>query len=199
LLRHQVFSTEHARTLPEIVCAGPDVLLSETLLADYRPNAGVVLFNREGAVWLGRRLADADPEDPEITSDTYRWQFPQGGIDAGETPAEAARRELKEETGFGGGRLLFMTPGWLAYDFPPETKPKKWRGQRQKYAVMLFDGVDGDFDLEADDHQEFEAWRWASLEETTKLIVPFKRAVYEELAVALMPLRDRIAEGTVCL
>lgn len=120
--------------------------------------------------------------------------MPQGGVDAGESYEEAAFRELKEETGVTSARLLLMTPGWLIYDFPAGYKKKNWIGQRQKWAAMLFEGKDDEIDLEADDKQEFDAWRWAELEEAPKLIVPFKKAVYAEVASALAPLRDFIRE-----
>jgi putative (di)nucleoside polyphosphate hydrolase len=159
----------------------------------YRPNVGVALFNRDGRVWIGRRIGDF--ADIGEAMDGWRWQMPQGGIDDGEDPARAAFRELKEETGVASARLLAMTPGWLPYDFPPGYKKKHWRGQRQKWAAMLFVGEDSEIDLEADDKQEFDAWRWAELEETPGLIVPFKRRVYEELVLAFSPLRDYLREG----
>ena len=155
------------------------------LIKDYRPNVGVALFNRDGRVWYGRRFHDF-PESP----DTWRWQMPQGGVDDGEPIVEAAFRELKEETGVASARLLTVTPGWLAYDFPRGYKKKHWKGQRQKWAAMLFEGDEGEIDLEAEDHQEFDAWRWGELEEAPSLIVPFKRHVYEELMAAFVPLRD---------
>ncbi len=165
----------------------------EAVLERYRPNVGVVLFDARGKVWFGRRISDfADlGEGP----DGWRWQFPQGGIDDGENVAEAAFRELKEETGVSSARLLALTPGWLPYDFPPGYRKKNWKGQRQKYAIMMFEGEDAEIDLEADDHQEFDDWRWGELEDAPGLIVPFKRHVYEDLVASLAPLRDYLRGG----
>jgi len=160
----------------------------DDILSRYRPNVGVVLFNREGEVFFGRRVSDF--ADLGEDRDAFRWQFPQGGVDADEDIVDAAFRELKEETGVATARLLAMTPGWLAYDFPAGYKKKKWVGQRQKWAAMLFEGAESEIALDADAHQEFDQWRWGELEEAPHLIVPFKRKVYEELALSFAPLRD---------
>ncbi|GJL94238.1 MAG: RNA pyrophosphohydrolase [Hyphococcus sp.] len=160
----------------------------ETLLKHYRPNVGVALFNRKGQVWLGQRVGNFNTLGEP--GNDYRWQMPQGGVDNGEDIAVAAFRELKEETGISRARLLTITPGWLAYDFPREYKKKKWKGQRQKWAAMLFEGKDSEINLQADEHQEFDDWRWGELEEAPSLIVPFKKSVYKELMSAFIPLRD---------
>ncbi len=165
----------------------------EDLLDQYRPNVGVVLFNRRGRVFYGRRVGDFADFGEE--KDAFRWQFPQGGVDDREDIVKAAFRELKEETGVATARLLALTPGWIAYDFPKGYKKKNWRGQRQKWAAMLFEGEDSEIDLEADDDQEFDAWRWGDLEDAPSLIVPFKRKVYEELVLAFAPLRNFLREG----
>ena len=156
----------------------------------YRPNVGVCLLNRDGAVWLGQRAGLGKHED--LTS--HPWQMPQGGIDEGESVAEAARRELYEETGVRSARLLAVTPGWIAYDFPEGYRRKKWRGQRQKWAVMLFEGEDAEVNLDAHDEREFDAWRWVPPEEAAGLVVPFKRAVYAELMALVVPLAAFVRE-----
>ncbi len=164
----------------------------EKILQRYRPNVGVMLFNCDAQVWIGRRVggfADIDPVFGE-GPDQWRWQMPQGGIDEGEDIETAARRELKEETGVSSATIIAVTPGWLAYDFPPAYKKKHWKGQRQKWAAMQFDGPTSEVVLDADEHQEFDDWRWAELEEVTDLIVPFKRHVYAEIVSAFTPLRD---------
>ena len=146
---------------------------------EYRPNVGVVLFNADGKVWLGRRAKTPGP---------FNWQFPQGGVDDGEDLEAAARRELKEETGVSSAELLAQTDAWVYYDFPDGTQgPKAWRGfkgQRQMWFAFRMTGPDSEIDLFADDEVEFEEWRWADLAEALDLIVPFKRPAYESVVKA---------------
>lgn len=145
----------------------------------YRPNVGVVLFHPDGRVWLGRRHNTPGP---------YNWQFPQGGVDAGEDLETAARRELAEETGVRTTTYLGRTDGWLAYDFPAEHSGSKvargWKGQKQVWFALRFDGDEAEIDLSGDGHPEFDTWRWARLDETPTLIVPFKRPIYEAVVKA---------------
>jgi putative (di)nucleoside polyphosphate hydrolase len=139
--------------------------------ANYRQGVGIVLINQSGGVFVGRRA--------DVKEDA--WQMPQGGIDPGESPEQAALRELKEEIGTDKVELLAESKGWLYYDVPSELAQKawgrQWRGQRQKWFVMLFKGQDNDIDL-ATEHPEFNAWRWVSSQELSGLAVSFKRQLY---------------------
>lgn len=148
-------------------------------LSPYRPNVGVVLFHPDGRVWFGRRAATPPP---------WCWQFPQGGVDEGEDLEQAARRELEEETGARHVTLLARTDGWIIYEFPPEAAGAKiakgWKGQKQVWFAFRFDGDEDEFDLAADSHPEFDAWRWGYLAEAPALIVPFKRGAYEAVVRA---------------
>jgi putative (di)nucleoside polyphosphate hydrolase len=146
-------------------------------LPEHRPNVGIVLFNRDGLVWYGRRAGAAGP---------HCWQFPQGGVDPGEDLYDAARRELTEETGVVSTSLLGRTQGWITYDFPPgaERGRKGWKGQKQIWFALRFEGRDEEIDLGAHHHVEFDAWRWGRLEEATDLIVPFKREAYAQVVRA---------------
>jgi putative (di)nucleoside polyphosphate hydrolase len=141
----------------------------------YRPAVGIMLLNRRGEVFVARRI------DMPMTS---AWQMPQGGIDAGETPRQAALREMREEIGTDKAEILGESVGWLQYDLPPDLAGEVWsgryRGQRQKWFVMRFTGSDADIDL-ATDHPEFDAWRWVAPERLPELIVPFKRQLYVDV------------------
>ena len=146
----------------------------EEYLLQYRPNVGIVLFNQFGQVWLGHRTMDA-LEPGQQKDDHHRWQM---GLRVGSTRVSQFVTLLFVSYGKRRAsclpKVICVSPGWLPYDFPPEHKAKKWRGQRQKWVAMLFHGQDEEIDLQADDHQEFDEWRWAELEEAPKLIVPFK-------------------------
>ncbi len=140
----------------------------------YRLCVGVVLINRAGRVFVGRR----------IDQNTPAWQFPQGGIDEGEEPCAAALRELVEEIGTDAAEFLGESASWYDYDLPDKLLGKVWsgryRGQRQKWFAMRFTGGDSDIDLETD-QPEFAAWKWVPIDDVPALIVPFKRAVYQRV------------------
>ena len=139
----------------------------------YRPCVGVLLLNADGGIFVGERI-----DTPGA------WQMPQGGIDAGESPAEAASRELQEETGIADAALLAVSEKWLTYDLPGELASQAWngrfRGQAQIWVAFRFDGDEGAIDLEAH-HAEFSRYKWTDPESLLSEIVDFKRAVYEEV------------------
>ena len=140
----------------------------------YRRGVGIMLLNRDGKVFVGRRI---DQEEEA-------WQMPQGGIDRGETPRDAAFRELREETGTDKAEIVAEAKDWLTYDLPGALRGRLWRGryvgQKQKWFAMRFQGRDGDIDL-ATHHPEFSAWRWVGHDQLVTLIVPFKRALYGDV------------------
>lgn len=158
----------------------------------YRPCVGVVLFNPEGLVWVGQRIDM--PGDAEGRG--HWWQMPQGGIDPGEDPQAAAFRELYEETNIRSAELIGETEDWLIYDLPDELLGKAWggryRGQKQKWLALRFTGEDSEIDVRhpgGGSHKpEFVQWRWEQLRRLPELIVPFKRAVYEQVVAAFRDL-----------
>jgi putative (di)nucleoside polyphosphate hydrolase len=148
----------------------------------YRPNVGAVLFNAAGLILVARRA-----DMPNAEGSPGGWQLPQGGMDKGEDPAVAVFRELEEEVGTAKAEIMAEHPEWLNYDLPAELIGKalggKYRGQTQKWFALRFLGTDADIRLDLDPHPEFDAWRWARLAELPGMAVPFKRAIYERLAV----------------
>ncbi len=147
----------------------------------YRLNVGAALFNAEGRVFVGRRADQADGAPAT-------WQMPQGGIDSGEEPAAAVLRELEEEIGTARATILAEHQEWLTYELPPALASRafagRYRGQRQKWFALRFDGSDADIALDRHSHPEFVAWRWAALAELPDLAVAFKRDVYISVADA---------------
>ncbi|MEX6508801.1 RNA pyrophosphohydrolase [Jiella sp. M17.18] len=154
----------------------------------YRPCVGIMVLNGEGRVWAGRRLIE---DKGEMTGAVKLWQMPQGGIDEGEEPLEAARRELYEETGMLTVSLLAEAPHWIDYDLPPElvgvALKGRFRGQTQRWFAFRFEGDESEIAIDpppGGHAAEFDEWAWKPMDELLDLIVPFKRGVYEEVVRA---------------
>ena len=148
----------------------------------YRPNVGIILANRKNEVFWGKRV------------NQHAWQFPQGGIQHGETPLQAMYRELEEEIGLGRPhvRILGRTREWLRYEVPEKWLRRAgegggaYRGQKQIWFLLRMVGRDCDVRLRASGHPEFDAWRWHDYWVPVEAVIDFKRDVYRQ---ALLELR----------
>ena len=145
----------------------------------YRPNVGIILTNRRDEVFWGKRV------------NQHAWQFPQGGINHGETPEQAMFRELGEEIGLGPAhvRVLGRTQQWLRYDVPERWVRRDWRGnyrgQKQIWFLLRLVGRDCDVRLRASDKPEFDAWRWNEYWVPLDAVIEFKREVYRQALTEL--------------
>ena len=145
----------------------------------YRPNVAIVIANGRNQVFWGKRIRE------------HSWQFPQGGINTGETPEAAMYRELREEVGLlpQHVRVLGRTRDWLRYDVPQHWIKREWRGsyrgQKQIWYLLRLTGRDTDVSLRATDHPEFDAWRWHDYWIPLENVIEFKRAVYQQALTEL--------------
>ncbi len=163
---------------------------------NYRPCVGIMLINRDGLVFIGRRRSK---KQTERGRGDHEWQMPQGGIDAGEEPYHAALRELLEETNVSSVSLLAEAGEWLSYDLPTEFAKKSWRGryqgQKQKWFAMRFEGDDSEINIHTPaggQKPEFDDWRWEQMQHLSDLIIPFKRPVYEKVVEHFRHLAEKV-------
>jgi putative (di)nucleoside polyphosphate hydrolase len=140
----------------------------------YRMGVGIMLLNAQNEVFVAKRI--------DMRSEA--WQMPQGGIDEGETPRQAALRELQEETGTNKANIIAESRDWFHYDLPEALVPIIWggryRGQQQKWFAMRFTGHDSDINIETE-HPEFSEWKWTPMHTLPNIIVPFKREIYTDI------------------
>jgi len=156
----------------------------------FRANVGIILSNDDGRVFWARRIGqDA-------------WQFPQGGMDAGETPEQAMYRELHEETGLAPEHveLLGCTSDWLRYRLPRRYVRRNQTpmciGQKQIWYLLRLAGCESAFDLAAGPKPEFDRWRWTDYWTPPRDVIFFKRQVYERALKELEPLRPGCEPST---
>jgi putative (di)nucleoside polyphosphate hydrolase len=155
----------------------------------YRPNVGIILVNARNEVFWGKRIRE------------HSWQFPQGGIQRGESPEEAMYRELQEEVGLTREqvRILGRTRDWLRYDVPEHWVRREWRGhyrgQKQIWFLLQLTGRDSEVDLRASGHPEFDAWRWNNYWVPLEAVIEFKRDVYRNVLQELSRFMLNLGEG----
>ncbi len=143
-----------------------------------RIGVGAIVLNSENKIFVGKRVDN--PID--------KWQMPQGGVDKGENFISAMKRELKEETSIQNIKILKQIDQWFEYELPKNLLGIIWkgkfRGQKQKWFVVRFVGKETEINLKTK-HPEFIEWKWVEIEDLTKVIVDFKKNVYEKLVVEL--------------
>ena len=143
----------------------------------YRPCVGIMLINAENLVLVAQRI------DQQVEA----WQMPQGGVEPGESPRQAALRELEEEIGTNRAEIIAETEDWIPYDLPLDLADKVWngqfRGQTQKWFAMRFLGTDGDINL-ATAEPEFDAWKWTPMDTLVDVAITFKRDNYAQVVAA---------------
>ena len=139
-----------------------------------RSGVGIVVLNKENKVFVAKRI-----DNPKNF-----WQMPQGGVDEGEDFLKAAYRELEEETSIKNVKLIKELDGTITYELPDRLLGLIWkgkyRGQKQKWFLMRFVGMDNEINIKTK-HPEFLEWKWVELDKITELVVDFKLHVYEEV------------------
>ncbi|RAH99802.1 RNA pyrophosphohydrolase [Acuticoccus sediminis] len=163
-------------------------LLAASPRKGYRLCVGIALFASDGQIFMGKRASRG-------VVPSYSWQMPQGGIDPGEDPLDAARRELYEETSVRSIEPLGEVDGWLHYDLPKDVASwrGRFKGQAQRWFAFRFVGDDSEINVTEppEGHSvEFSRWKWEALADVPGLVVPFKRDVYEYVADAFAPLAE---------
>ena len=159
-----------------LICIGVSAMLDRD---GYRPNVAIVIVNGKNQVFWGKRIRE------------HSWQFPQGGINPGETPEQAMYRELHEEVGLSGHhiKILGRTRDWLRYEVPQHWIKREWRGsyrgQKQIWYMLRLTGRDNDVSLRATDRPEFDAWRWHDYWIPLESVIEFKREVYRRALLEL--------------
>ena len=139
-----------------------------------RNGVGIVVLNKENKVFVAKRI-----DNPKNF-----WQMPQGGVDEGEDFLKAAYRELEEETSIKNVKLIKELDGTITYELPDRLLGLIWkgkyRGQKQKWFLMRFIGVDNEINIKTK-FPEFLEWKWVDLDKITDLVVDFKLHVYKEV------------------
>tara|TARA_Y100001970_G_C14140125_1_gene806598 strand:- start:907 stop:1380 length:474 start_codon:yes stop_codon:yes gene_type:complete len=146
-----------------------------------RIGVGAILINKENKIFVGKRK-----DFPK----NNKWQMPQGGVNDGENFLDALKRELQEETSIKSIKILKELDGWTEYELPNYLLGKIWkgkyRGQKQKWFVLKFIGKDNEINLKTK-HPEFIEWKWTDPESLPKIIVDFKKTLYEKLLLKIKP------------
>tara|TARA_B100001029_G_C14664294_1_gene236094 strand:- start:28 stop:501 length:474 start_codon:yes stop_codon:yes gene_type:complete len=146
-----------------------------------RIGVGAILINKEKKIFVGKRKDHPNND---------KWQMPQGGVNEGEDLLSAMRRELEEETSVKSIKILKELEDWTVYELPDYLLGKIWkgkyRGQKQKWFILKFTGSDDEINLKTS-HPEFIEWKWADPETIPKMIVDFKKTLYESLLLKIKP------------
>lgn len=144
----------------------------------YREGVGLVLIHDDGEVWVGRRY-DTGP----LGESSSCWQWPQGGIEQGETPEEALHREMREEIGTHDFHILRQTE-WIAYDFPKAIQPLvyqgQYKGQQHLWFAARLNSSDDVIHIQTP-HPEFSSWRWMAPQAVVNQAIPFKKDAYQKV------------------
>ena len=143
-----------------------------------RSGVGVAVLNKENKVFVAKRI-----DNPKNF-----WQMPQGGVDVGEKFYEAAKRELEEETSIKSVKLVKEIDGYITYELPEDLLGIIWRGkykgQRQKWFIMEFEGEDNEINIKTK-NPEFLDWKWVEIDKITDLVVDFKKDVYSKVKIEI--------------
>jgi len=149
--------------------------------SEYRSGVGMLLFNKEGLVFVGDRIDEKEES----------WQLPQGGVDPEEDLNQALLREAMEEIGTNNFRVIKRTADWLHYDLPSHISCNFWggkyKGQRQIWFLCEFLGSDSDININNHNVPEFSSWKWVDRNEIVALSVDFKKDIYKKILSEFSP------------